>query len=532
MEFNKLFVGGDLTGIQKFLYNITSRKAALSLKGRSAFLTKYLEKVCRDIEAAIAGAGDKNYDELYCSGGKFYLITQNTASIVEAIDTCAEKIVADLWQEHKGQLGINISHVAFNESNGEFVVEGHEGDANKTSGVLWKYLNAEFARLKNQKFKNLLLEEPAKFFCVQEDGGNTKICAVTGIEMKDKESVSIGDGLYVLPSVKEQIELGRGLSKMNNGGKPKTFEDYADGSNLGILRMDVDGLGKRFIKGFSTIAEYKAFSKKVKDFFENYIGGGGKDYKGKRLLDTIVPSTGEKYDEYLNVIYAGGDDLFIIGRWDKLIDFAELIHSETEKQFENDCYEDNGETKRVSISGGIAIVKPKFPIAKAAELAGEAEEASKNVDGKNAFNLFGKTIKWNGEFAKVKEYKNRFVRCASDKDVEFNKSILHKLMLYSMLADMNKAKMQEAETDKEGEWHKAADYRYVWHMAYYLTRFMEKYKNFDKEHEPTKREKKKACWDLCSEIKNKQMDDNGRFLELIAVAARWAELELKIENNN
>lgn len=29
-----LFVGGDLSGIQKFLYNITSRKAAVSLKGR------------------------------------------------------------------------------------------------------------------------------------------------------------------------------------------------------------------------------------------------------------------------------------------------------------------------------------------------------------------------------------------------------------------------------------------------------------------------------------------------------------------
>ena len=42
-----LFVGGDLSGIQKFLYNITSQKAAVSLKGRSAYLvnlTKNLQK--------------------------------------------------------------------------------------------------------------------------------------------------------------------------------------------------------------------------------------------------------------------------------------------------------------------------------------------------------------------------------------------------------------------------------------------------------------------------------------------------------
>ena len=340
MEYNKLFVGGDLTGIQKFLYNITSHKAALSLKGRSAFLTKYLQDVCGSIEEAIANAGDKNYDELYCSGGKFYLITQNTEPIVNAINNCTEKIVEDLWEEHKGQLGINISYVAFCENNKEFIVEGHENEANKNSGVLWKYLNAEFTRLKNQKFKELLLRDSAKFFDVKGDGGNTKTCAVTGIEMTDKESVSIGDGLYVLPSVSKQIDLGKQLSKMNSDGKPKTFEDYAEGSNLGILRMDVDGLGKRFIVGFETIAAYKEFSKKVKDFFENYIGGGNGTYSGEKLLDEKDHKTGIPYGECLNVIYAGGDDLFIVGHWDRFIDFAELIHSKTKEHFEEDCYMD------------------------------------------------------------------------------------------------------------------------------------------------------------------------------------------------
>ena len=38
LVFNQLFVGGDLSGIQKFLYNISSKKAAVSLKGRSDYL--------------------------------------------------------------------------------------------------------------------------------------------------------------------------------------------------------------------------------------------------------------------------------------------------------------------------------------------------------------------------------------------------------------------------------------------------------------------------------------------------------------
>ena len=473
-EYDQLFVGGDLSGIQKFLYNITSHKAAASLKGRSAFLTEYLKEVCKDIEMAIVDAGGC-YDELYCSGGKFYLITQNTTAIVNAIDTCVKKIIEDLWMEHKGQLGLNIAHVSFNESNNEFRVEGHD-DENRNSGVLWKYLNAEFARLKNQRFKDLLLTNYEQFFCVQGVTEHTKVCAVTGIELgkiKDYKEVSIGDGLFVLPSVKEQIEKGKDLNRkqgtLNKYGEPKTFEDYADGSNLGILRMDVDGLGKRFIIGFDTIEEYKKFSRKVRIVFENYIGGKDvapedkelyenseyKEWIKTKLLDTA------DYRTYLNVIYAGGDDLFIIGHWNKLIDFAELIHKKTEERFPEPYKDENGRECHISISGGIAIVKPKFPIAKAAEMAGEAEEASKQIEGKNAFNMFGKTIKWDGEFGRVKDYKNKFVSYVQDKDIEFNKSILHKLMLYSTLADMNKAKEQK-------------NYSYVWHKAYYITRFMEK----------------------------------------------------------
>ena len=45
IEPNKplLFVGGDLSGIQQFIYNISSKKAMVSLKGRSAYLSEYTE---------------------------------------------------------------------------------------------------------------------------------------------------------------------------------------------------------------------------------------------------------------------------------------------------------------------------------------------------------------------------------------------------------------------------------------------------------------------------------------------------------
>lgn len=58
-ENNKLFVGGDLSGIQKYLYNISSHKAAVSLKGRSAKLCDYMNVWCKKIESAATKAGAK-----------------------------------------------------------------------------------------------------------------------------------------------------------------------------------------------------------------------------------------------------------------------------------------------------------------------------------------------------------------------------------------------------------------------------------------------------------------------------------------
>lgn len=128
--------------------------------------------------------------------------------------------------------------------------------------------------------------------------------------------------------------------------------------------MDVDSLGKRFIVGFETIVVYKEFSEKVKDFLENYISGRNGTYSDEKLLDEKDHKTGMPYGECLNVIYAGGNDLFIVGHWDRFIDFAELIHSKTKEHFEEDCYMDAGTMRYISISGGIAIVKPKFPLQK------------------------------------------------------------------------------------------------------------------------------------------------------------------------
>ena len=576
-----ILLGGDLSGIQKFIYNIASRKAAVSLKGRSFYLQLLIDSIIQriiqheDIKATLAHV-------VYSSGGKFYMLLPNTEKVKLAIGDLKKDIEQELWQQHHGQLIINMDYVPF-----AYDVKGKgvnfEEQTNQEIGKLWKVLADKLTSQKNQKFKHQLLNNYDEFFKVQEVGGQTKVCAVTGIESNDCIALDskTTEKTYVLPIVKEQAELGNTLKdadyivtyrsedsnkymrnrvkidihttgihnylfdqleltdddaefrkitsadtcrvrRINNtkfldallkgngcsygfqfyGGnkqaqtkdkntqesRNKTFEELADGSYLGILRMDVDNLGSIFIKGLpekdKSFSAYSTLSFMLDYFFSGY-------------LNTIR----EKYKDDVNILYSGGDDVFAIGRWDKLIEFAADIR----KDFaffvgRND----------ISISGGIAIVGENYPIAKAAELAGDAEDKAKKDNGakKNSFNMFGETISWHKEFDYIVKYKEEFVKLINTENL--SKGILHKIKTYAQMIKDNVRR--KAEGKKE-------DMSYVWHTAYYLTRYMERHKS------------NQSITDFCKELRNKQLLVPRNY-ELMAVAARWAELELKLNENN
>lgn len=500
MDKNLLFVGGDLSGIQKFIYNITSKRAMVSLKGRSAYLRSYTDEICGkilDVSALQWNTMSKDNMKIYCSGGKFYLQLPDLEEVRSSIVAIRKKTEEELWYKHKGQLSINIDFVPFVYEGDKVNVDGETNNI----GLLWTKITEKFNALKNQKFKSLLLEND--LFEVQKVGGEVKVCQITGIEGAEKYGLPFEDengdkeSLYVLDSVKEQIKKGLELRDKQHF---KMLEEYADGTYLGVLRMDVDGLGARFIKGFESMEKYKDFSGKLDKFFDAENGN----------LHTIQ----ERNKEHLNIVYAGGDDIFVVGRWDKVIDFANDVRT----QFAAYCKEALNDTT-LSISGGIAIVNAKYPIAKAAEMAGEAEDAAKkyNSGKKNAFNMFGESVSWNGEFDYVKSYKEQFVTLVEK--CGLSRGVLHKIMTYAAIVKENQTIEEE---NKNGNYKRKPDMSYLWHAAYYLTRFMGKEKD------------NKVVYDFCKDLRDKQLvkTDNYR---LVSLAARWAELELreiKDSNNN
>lgn len=210
----------------------------------------------------------------------------------------------------------------------------------------------------------------------------------------------------------------------------------------------------------------------------------------------------------MNILYAGGDDIFVVGRWDKIIEFAEEVRNDFVDYIKKDD---------ISISGGIAIVHPKFPIAKAAEMAGEAEDMAKAYEKegkprKNAFCMFGRAISWDGEFTYVKDYKDSFVSMESK---GMPRAILHKIMEYATIVEKNKAHKSAGEPE---------DFSYLWHSAYYFTRVIDRLKTSNPK-----------VADFCKKLRDKELSGNADNFNLMALAARWAELTIRMkqkqENN-
>mgnify|MGYP007046428809 FL=1 len=201
-------------------------------------------------------------------------------------------------------------------------------------------------------------------------------------------------------------------------------------------------------------------------------------------MNTIRNS--DQFKDDVNILYSGGDDVFAVGKWDKLIDFAEAVR----KDFARFVGRED-----ISISAGIIFVGDKYPIAKAAQLAGDAEDKAKafvlnNGRTKNAITIFGESLSWDKEFDFVKEYKDRFVHLVEE--YHMPRSILHRLMCLC-------SRMKEGEVD------------YIWHTVYFIQRFSSG--------------KDEKIADFCKKLQVLLCD--RRKYELTSIAAKWAELKLR-----
>ncbi|WP_459996974.1 type III-A CRISPR-associated protein Cas10/Csm1 [Marinitoga arctica] len=210
-----------------------------------------------------------------------------------------------------------------------------------------------------------------------------------------------------VPKAKEKIskEDFEDLEFEIEKGAPLTFEAISKLSigdkKLGILKMDVDNLGMIFAMGFEkdnsnsekSISRIASLSRNFDLFFGGYLNKiCDKIFEiwkneVKNLEDQKLMNIASKITNIFYITYSGGDDLFIVGPWDYTIELALEIRNEL-KRF-------TGYNPNIEISGGIAIVKNKYPISNAAEIAEENLEKSKNLSTqKGMINVFDTSLSW------------------------------------------------------------------------------------------------------------------------------------------
>lgn len=155
---------------------------------------------------------------------------------------------------------------------------------------------------------------------------------------------------------------------------------------VGYLRMDVDNLGRIFVEGLGkhhNLPRLAALSRQMSYFFEIHLNSLAEKRSANLPSDARQLSNSERTK--LLVIYAGGDDLFISGAWDQTVEFAFDIYQSFQAY--------TGYHPDITLSGGVSLGTPKYPLYQAANDAGDAEDSAKD-NGRNSFSLFGEVFKW------------------------------------------------------------------------------------------------------------------------------------------
>ena len=177
-----LLLGGDISGVQKFIYTISSRGALKALKGRSFFLELLTE---HSVDRLIEEMELSRCNVIFTGGGHFYLLAPNTPGSKKAMQIVRAEVNDYLFEAFNGSIQLFIEAVPFRKRDFR--------DSSKVWGNLSGALE-NTKRLKWQDKVDQLLCEPE----MPHESCLTQNCQVCGREdkplgqlSKDKRNVMV-----------------------------------------------------------------------------------------------------------------------------------------------------------------------------------------------------------------------------------------------------------------------------------------------------------------------------------------------------
>lgn len=480
-----ILLGADISGIQNFIYNISFNGALKGLRARSFYLEILMEHA---VDELLEGLELARCNVLYTGGGRTYMLLPCTQRVREYIRDFERRLNGWFLDNFGSDLfmGIGFCECSANslrsqtEAVGNKNVRSYDELFKSVTGMisskkLSRYSADEIIRLNSggisdnerecsvcgrsdrlqpddtdggcicgicSSLKNLsgdMFDD--EFFSVCSDTGGDESGTSRGVILPfgkylvsdSRESLlrrMKENGSYVRCYCKNKMYAGLRLAKrlwVADYQSARQFSELADRcggiKRLAVLRADVDNLGSTFSSGFEgkyrTLSRTSELSKKLSLFFKHHI--------------THVMKNGEfslysQYSQYSPggcernavIIYSGGDDIFAVGGWDDIIGFAVDLNNALRKFSQG----------RITISAGIGLYTPSYPLYAMAEETGRLEDISKGNEGKNSVTLFDESGRYHWD-----EFTERVVGeklAALDKyiDVQDEKG---KAMLYNML---------------------------------------------------------------------------------------------------
>lgn len=509
LENNNAFmlIGGDLSGIQSYIYDIAKigeGGVSKRLRARSFFISILSDVITQRFLEAL---DLPRANILISTGDNFYLLAPNNERSSNEVSQLKDEINRWFYEDFQGEVYFNLRTVEFRgeqivdfELLHEKMVEGLEQSKNQkyteqlNSSEDFK-LDLDYGRnshLCNSCKKLWAKKDDLCLYCYQDLKAGQRLTTCNYIALskeKTKDPVSFQffskNPYYVYlledtPSEEYSLVLNIKDSHII-AGQPASFKFYASYipyfrskeekqelcqrcndqesceistvmaqrlpllftcmanrsvqdreeigfKSLGVLKADVDLLGAIFSIGLGlekiSLVHIMNLSRMMNYFFSGILQKEFSKKENFQYQDYTV-NLGLNY-----IVYAGGDDLLILGPWDNLL-LTSLYINELFQKY-------TGRNPNITLSSGMALAKPKFPIARSAKLASIAEEKAKE-GGRDSFSVFNDEKKWE-DFKQIFELAKLL-----------DKNINNKLFSYNFLRRLFHYSKMEEEFQKTGD---------------------------------------------------------------------------------
>jgi CRISPR-associated protein Csm1 len=175
-----LLVGGDVSGIQRFLYTISSSGAAKSLRGRSAYLSLLCDAVAEHVRRELELL---SCNVVYSGGGHFYLLAPLGAEDrLRSLRTAITGVLLDFFG---GDVAVVLEAVPLHASD----LRVEPDRASSPLGDRWRELSRRLWKAKQIPLRDVALNSPQKVFGPFGVGGLETSCVVCHAEPDQPEGL-------------------------------------------------------------------------------------------------------------------------------------------------------------------------------------------------------------------------------------------------------------------------------------------------------------------------------------------------------